>query len=149
MAKRTAKATTKRAPKKAPMTRSEVMRAVKSKNTRPELLVMACLKDEKIKFSTHAKLPGQPDIVLSKRKIAIRVMGCFWHGHSCKNGNRVPRSNIPYWTAKIKRNVMRDRENLRDLKKLGWQVINIWECGLRKVNWKEKLIETIMRLTQS
>lgn len=129
--------------KRKPLTRSEVMRAVKSKDTQPELKVRAHLKAVKIKFKTYANLPGRPDMVLNQSRTAIRVMGCFWHGHSCKNGNRVPKSNIEYWVAKIKRNVARDKENKRDLKKLGWQVIDIWECQLRKSNWGLKLVNKL------
>ncbi len=142
------KAKAKARSKRTPLTRSEVMRAVKSKDTKPELLVRAHLKSERVKFSTYADLPGRPDIILKKDKIAIRVMGCFWHNHSCKNGNRVPKSNIEYWTSKIKRNVARDKENKRDLKQLGWRVVDVWECQLRKTNWGQQLANKLGKMSQ-
>ncbi len=122
---------------KKKLTRSETMRAVKSKNTKPELLVRSILKKQGVRFSTYAKLPGSPDIVIRKDKIAIRVMGCFWHGHKCKMGNRIPKTNIEYWTNKIARNKARDKENKRDLKKLGWCVVDVWGCSIKNRRTQE------------
>jgi DNA mismatch endonuclease (patch repair protein) len=132
--------------KRKPLTRSEVMRAVKSKNTKPELLVRAFLRKEKIKFRTYGNLPGHPDIILKEHQTVIRVMGCFWHGHSCKSGNRIPKSNVDYWIAKLKRNVERDKENKRDLKRLGWRIIDVWACSLRNPNWKARLKHKLRKL---
>lgn len=129
----------KRKRKKPPLSRSEIMRRVKSKNTKPEIIVRRFLRVERIRFRSQAKLPGRPDFALIDAKIAVRVMGCFWHGHSCKNGNRIPKTNIPYWTAKIARNIARDKENKRDLKRLGWTVVDIWECQIKDGRWKNKL----------
>lgn len=124
---------------KARLSRSEIMRRVKSKNTKPEISVRRFLRASGIRFRSQAKLPGTPDFALIDAKIAVRVMGCFWHGHSCKNGDRMPKTNIHYWTTKIARNIARDKENRRDLIKLGWQVIDIWECQLRTEKWKRGL----------
>lgn len=107
---------------------------VKSKDTKPELAVRSFLTARGIGFSTYAKLPGSPDIVVKKDKIVIRVMGCFWHSHKCKMGNRIPKTNVEYWTKKIIRNVARDKENKRDLKKLGWRVVDVWECHIRDLS---------------
>lgn len=115
------------------------MRAVKSKNTKPELTLRKFLRAERIKYRTYASMPGRPDIVLPERKIALRVMGCFWHGHSCPRGDRMPKTNVAYWSAKIARNVVRDRQNKRDLKRLGWRVLDVWECRLREPNWSTRL----------
>jgi DNA mismatch endonuclease (patch repair protein) len=125
--------------KRKPLSRSEIMRAVKSKDTKPELLVRSYLRHEKVHFRTYANLPGRPDIILKKEKVAIRIMGCFWHRHFCKSGNRVPKTNVAYWTSKITRNVERDRENKADLRDLGWRVIDVWECQLKKSGWERKL----------
>ncbi len=131
--------------KTSPMTRSEIMRAVKSKNTKPERAVRRLLRQHKISYRSYGSLPGHPDIILKERKTVIRVMGCFWHKHACKNGNRLPKSNIEYWTKKIARNVERDRQNKRDLKRLGWRVIDAWECQLKKPNWDKRLLRKIHR----
>ncbi|MER2520427.1 MAG: very short patch repair endonuclease [Bdellovibrionales bacterium] len=121
------------------MTRSEIMCAVKASDTKPELLVRNFLKVEGIIFQTYGTLPGKPDIILKDRKAIIRVMGCFWHKHFCKNGDRLPKSNVAYWSAKIEKNCVRDKKNKRDLKRLGWRVIDVWECQLRKVGWRTRL----------
>jgi DNA mismatch endonuclease, patch repair protein len=107
------------------------MRAVKGKNTSPEKFVRSALHRQGFRFRIHTDdLPGKPDIVLPRHKTVIRVMGCFWHGHRCKRGNRIPKSNRAYWTTKIGRNKTRDKSQKRGLEKLGWRVIDLWECQL-------------------
>lgn len=110
--------------------RSERMRLVKSKNTRPELIVRKLCRDLGHKgYRLHRKdLPGKPDIAFIRRKIALFVHGCFWHGHDCHGKVRHPKSNLDYWLPKIKRNKARDAENIATLESLGWRVIVIWEC---------------------
>jgi len=125
--------------KRPPLTRSEIMRAVKSKNTKPELLVRSFLRKRKIKYRTYGNLPGRPDIIMPQYKVVIRVMGCFWHRHSCKSGDRLPKTNVEYWSAKIERNVARDKENKADLKVRGWRLIDVWECSLKKSGWERRL----------
>lgn len=119
------------------------MRRVKSKDTKPELVIRRFLKNEGIKFKTYAKLPGSPDITIKEGKIAIRVMGCFWHRHSCKNGDRLPKSNVAYWMAKIARKIARDKKNKKDLKRLDWNIVDIWECQLKKPNWRRKIMAAV------
>lgn len=138
-----AKAKTRK--KKAPLSRSEIMRAVKSKNTKPERAVRQLLRQNKISYRSYGNLPGHPDLILKEQRLVIRVMGCFWHKHDCKNGDRIPKSNVEYWTSKIKRNVERDKENKRDLKRLGWRVVDIWECQLRAPTWKSRLLLQILK----
>jgi DNA mismatch endonuclease (patch repair protein) len=75
-------------------------------------------------------LPGKPDIVLPGRKTVVFVHGCFWHGHTCKRGARVPKANRDYWVAKIARNRARDRKHRTALKRAGWNVITVWECEI-------------------
>jgi DNA mismatch endonuclease, patch repair protein len=112
--------------------RSRIMRAVKGKDTSPEMLVRRVLRSLGFRFALHsAALPGKPDVVLKARKTAIFVNGCFWHGHDCARGARVPKTNRAYWTAKIGRNVARDRASLRALRKLGWRPVVVWECTLK------------------
>ena len=114
--------------------RSQIMAAVKSKNTTPELAVRKAVRAIGIGYSIHsAKLPGCPNIVMPKRRQAIMVHGCWWHGHTCMHGARVPKSNTAYWTAKINGNKTRDRRMLRALRRLGWKVLVVWECQIREV----------------
>jgi len=121
--------------------RSKIMRGVKQSNTKPELLVRRAIHAKGYRFRLHKKdLPGKPDIVLPKYKLAIFVNGCFWHQHEgCKEG-RIPASNVDYWEPKLRRNVERDREKSAALISLGWQVAVIWECEIRNpITLGEKL----------
>ncbi|MDX6405368.1 MAG: mismatch endonuclease, patch repair protein [Blastocatellia bacterium] len=112
--------------------RSRTMRAVKSKDTSPELFVRRILHAKGYRYRLHrSNLPGCPDIVFPGRKSAILVHGCFWHGHDCARGARVPKTHTVYWTAKISRNVARDIEHLKALSQLGWKVLTVWECELK------------------
>ncbi len=116
----------------SPARRSRIMRAVKGRNTSPELLVRSLVHRQGYRFRLHRKnLPGSPDLVFAGRRKVIFVHGCFWHGHHCKRGARVPKSNRAYWKAKIARNVARDARSLRQLKEAGWRVLILWECELK------------------
>lgn len=107
------------------------MRAVKSRNTKPELIVRHLLYSMGYRYRLHQPgLPGVPDIVFLGRRKVIFVHGCFWHGHVCSRGARVPASNTEYWTAKIGRNVARDRDTLAQLADSGWAALVLWECEL-------------------
>jgi DNA mismatch endonuclease, patch repair protein len=111
--------------------RSAVMRRVKGKDTAPELLVRKALTRLGARYRLHRKdLPGKPDIVLPGRKLAVFVHGCFWHGHDCARGARVPKQNRDYWLAKVGRNRARDAKSRAALTDLGWRVETIWECEL-------------------
>jgi len=107
------------------------MRAVKAKDTKPELTVRRLLHNIGYRFRLHrADLPGNPDLVLPAYSAVIFVNGCFWHGHSCARGARIPKTNRAYWIEKIARNVTRDKLNKAKLRREGWNVITIWECSL-------------------
>lgn len=117
-----------------PQKRAEVMRAVKSADTKPELIVRRALRE--LGYARRYRLggrglPGKPDIVFSSLGKAIFVHGCFWHGHDCKRGARMPKANAEYWTAKIARNRQRDAAALTALAAQGWAALTIWECELR------------------
>jgi DNA mismatch endonuclease (patch repair protein) len=103
-----------------PAQRSAIMRAVKSRDTKPELVVR--------------NLPGKPDIVYARLRLAIFVHGCFWHGHDCARGARAPRTNAAYWSAKIARNRARDEANLQRLAAQGWRTLVIHECELKDID---------------
>ena len=112
--------------------RSAVMRRVKGKDTSPELAVRKALTRLGARYRLHRKdLPGKPDIVMPGRGLAIFVHGCFWHGHDCARGARVPKQNRDYWVGKVGRNRARDAANRQALEALGWRVETIWECELK------------------
>src|SRR6185369_14949130 len=113
-------------------TRSAVMRRVKGRNTTPELVVRRALTRLGARYRLHRKdLPGSPDIVMSGRRLALFVHGCFWHGHDCARGARTPKANRDYWLAKIARNRARDVRSREALQAAGWRVEFIWECELK------------------
>lgn len=121
--------------------RSRTMRAVPSKNTKPEMLVRRLVHAMGFRFRLHRKdLPGSPDLVFASRRRVIFVHGCFWHGHGCKRGAREPKTNADYWRLKISRNVARDARVAGELHDMGWTSLTIWECQLRE---RDALIERL------
>lgn len=109
------------------------MQSVGQKNTGPEIVVRKALHAMGYRFRLHAKhLPGKPDIVLPKWNAVIFVHGCFWHGHGCPKG-RLPKSKLGYWSEKIESNQQRDSRTKRELTKLGWRVLVLWQCELNDV----------------
>ncbi len=115
-----------------PEQRSRNMAAVKSRDTKPELAIRKLLFSLGYRFRLQRRdLPGRPDIVLPKYKLAIFVNGCFWHRHEgCKIATE-PKSNTDFWQAKFKSNVARDQRNYAALREMGWQVLVIWECEVK------------------
>ena len=108
------------------------MSAIKSKNTKPELLVRKFLFSRGFRYRlNHPRLPGHPDIVLRKYRTVIFVNGCFWHGHQGCKYFVLPKSNVEFWQNKIERNRVRDVEEQRQLASMGWHCITIWECQLK------------------
>ena len=108
------------------------MRRVKGRDTGPERTVRRVLTRLGARYRLHrADLPGRPDIVLPGRRLAVFVHGCFWHGHNCARGSRVPQERRDYWTAKIAGNRARDAHNAKALAALGWRVEAVWECELK------------------
>jgi DNA mismatch endonuclease (patch repair protein) len=120
------------AKEETPAQRSAVMRAVKSRDTSPELAVRALLRAFAPGYRLHRKdVPGNPDIAYVGRKQAIFVHGCFWHGHDCARGARMPKANADYWRAKIARNRARDAAHRARLDGLGWRALTVWECEVK------------------
>ena len=125
--------------------RKKIMRSIRSKNTKPELIIRKLLFSKGYRFKIHdKKLPGKPDIVMPKRKVVVNVHGCYWHYHGCSRSN-VPKTQTEYWVEKLENNKRRDFQNKRKLKKLGWRVIDVWECTLKKKNL-EKTFNKLERL---
>jgi DNA mismatch endonuclease (patch repair protein) len=115
----------------APLSRSEQMSRVRSKDTTPELLVRSALHRLGFRYRLHVRtLPGCPDLVFPSRRTVIFIHGCFWHGHDCKRGARVPKTNSGYWREKIERNRSRDAVSEARLAGSGWNVLVVWECEL-------------------
>ena len=118
--------------KVTPEVRSAMMSAVKGKNTIPEKVVRSRVFAEGFRYRLHVKkLPGSPDMVLARYRIAVFVNGCFWHGHECPRG-KLPETNRAFWQKKINRNIERDRQAIIALESAGWTVHTIWTCELEK-----------------
>jgi len=113
------------------MDRSENMRAIRSKDTLPEMAVRSLVHRLGYRFRLHRPdLPGKPDLVFPARCKVIFVHGCFWHSHGCKSG-LIPRSNRDFWLPKLRQNKARDGNNLEALAEQGWKALVIWQCELR------------------
>ncbi len=115
-----------------PEKRSAVMRRVKARDTGPEKTVRRLLTKMGARYRLQRKdLPGKPDIVMPGRRLALFVHGCFWHGHDCARGSRVPKQNRDYWLGKVGRNRERDIGTRAALEAAGWRVETIWECEMK------------------
>lgn len=111
--------------------RSANMRAIRGKNTAPEMAVRKAAHRLGLRFRLHRKdLPGRPDLVFPKWRTVIFVNGCFWHGHAGCRRAKIPSSNTEFWREKLSRNVDRDRRNLIELQDRGWHVEVIWQCDI-------------------
>ncbi len=112
--------------------RSEIMRAVKGRDTGPELKIRKALHARGFRYRLYDKrLPGSPDLDFPKHRAVLFVHGCFWHGHDCARGMRLPKSNARYWREKIARNIKRDAIARVALRRMGWRVKISWECDLQ------------------
>ena len=124
--------------------RSRLMAKIKGKNTRPEIVVRSLLYRAGYRFRIHvASLPGKPDIVLPRYRTVVFVHGCFWHRHKGCKAATTPKSHRRFWADKFKRNVANDRKHQRQLRRLGWKVVTVWECQLR---WPEKAMRRVERV---
>ena len=127
-----------------PEKRSAVMRAVKGRDTTPELAVRRILRTAGIGYRLGGRgLPGRPDLVMPGRRVAVFVHGCFWHGHDCPRGARKPKANADYWSAKIGRNRTRDIATQAALEATGWRVVTVWECGLKSAGFSEAVVAEV------
>lgn len=125
--------------------RSELMSRIGSQNTSPEMLVRKLVFGLGRRYRLHDKtLPGSPDLVLARDQKVIFVHGCFWHQHSNCRRARMPKSRLNYWLPKLKRNLARDRESVRMLRKQGWQVLTVRECQLANLAVVERRIDRFL-----
>jgi DNA mismatch endonuclease (patch repair protein) len=124
--------------------RSEIMSRVRSKDTKPELLVRRTLHRMGYRYRLHAReLPGTPDVVLPRHRKAVQVNSCFFHGHDCPRGKR-PQTNAEWWAVKIDRNMARDAETTQALRCAGWDVLVVWQCQTTKPGDLEQLLRDFM-----
>lgn len=127
-----------------PEARSALMSRIRSKNTKPEVTVRSILHAMGYRFRLHKKdLPGRPDIVLPRHKKIVLVQGCFWHGHNCKLASK-PKSNSDYWSKKISGNKERDNVNSAALRNCGWEILELWECEIRRNDNLEERLRKFM-----
>jgi DNA mismatch endonuclease (patch repair protein) len=127
--------------------RSYNMSRIKGKNTKPEMLVRKFLFANGYRYRLNVKtLPGKPDIVLPKYKTVIFINGCFWHGHEGCRYFVIPKTRTEWWIEKITGTQKRDREAENQLNELGWKVITIWECQLKKQQFQKELEKLIIQL---
>jgi DNA mismatch endonuclease (patch repair protein) len=127
--------------------RSRIMRGIRKRNTKPELLVRRQLHAMGFRFRLHRRdLPGTPDVVMPRHRAVIFVHGCFWHQHAgCRHGNQ-PRRQIDYWLPKLARNIERDAQAEKALAAQGWRVLVLWECELGdRAGLRNRLQEFIQR----
>lgn len=128
-------------------TRSYNMSMIRSKDTKPEMIVRKFLFGNGFRYKLHDKmLPGKPDLVFPKYKTVIFIHGCFWHGHEGCKYFVVPKTRAKWWLDKINRNKQLDSENIRKLKKLGWKVFTVFECKLRPKKTETTLNQLATRL---
>ncbi len=128
-----------------PQKRSFNMSRIRGKDTKPEILLRKLLWSNGFRYRLNRKdLPGKPDIAFPGLRKVIFVHGCFWHRHSCKNGKNSPATNAAFWRSKFERNIKRDRDVRKALRKIGWNVLIVWECQTTYHN-KQRLIKKLCK----
>ncbi|MGQ9915735.1 MAG: very short patch repair endonuclease [Thermogutta sp.] len=125
--------------------RTAIMRSIRETDTSPEMVVRRMVHAMGYRYRLHVNsLPGRPDLVFPSRRRVIFVNGCFWHRHRCRRGQSLPASQADFWQRKLDGNVRRDRKNRRRLRALGWAVLTIWECQLRKPDRLRRRLERFL-----
>jgi DNA mismatch endonuclease, patch repair protein len=121
------------------------MSRIRGKDTKPEMAVRRLVHGLGFRYRLHDRtLPGSPDLVLPRHQKIIFVHGCFWHMHACRYGAVRPRTNAEFWQNKRLSNVLRDKRNMRELKKAGWKILVVWECWLKTPTTLEKRIRAFL-----
>ena len=125
--------------------RSKLMARIRSTNTTPERGLRTILRRMGIRHRAYAKhLPGTPDVVVAKSRVVIFVHGCFWHQHKGCAACRTPKTRKAFWREKFQGNIRRDRRAARMLRQLGWSVLTVWECQLKKPQRVQARLEKVM-----
>ncbi len=121
------------------------MSRIRSKHTKPEMIVRSYLYSKGFRYRLHnKKLPGKPDISNSKRKIAVFINGCFWHQHKKCIRASIPKSNVNYWVPKLENNIKRQKNNLNSLDQMGWNTFVIWECETKDLNKPDSILDKMI-----
>jgi len=133
----------------SPETRSQIMAAVGHRDTAPERLVRSAAHALGLRFRLcDRRLPGSPDLVFKRHKVALFVHGCFWHHHDCPKGV-LPRTRRAFWASKFARNKARDEANRQALEEAGWKVVELWECEIRDTELLTQRLVDAFKLTRS
>jgi DNA mismatch endonuclease, patch repair protein len=126
--------------------RSAIMRSVRSHGTKPELAVAKLLRSLKIRYRSHPKnLPGNPDFVLLDHATVVFIHGCFWHQHKRCGKAEIPADNRRFWVKKLKRNVERDRQSVRHLRRCGLGVVTLWECEMKSPEFVALRLQKVIK----
>lgn len=129
-------------------TRSYIMSRIRGKDTQPEIIVRRYLFSKGLRFRKNDKrYPGSPDVVLPKYRTVVFVHGCFWHLHDGCRYATIPKSNVDYWKKKLYGNKERDERNQKELESMGWNVIIVWECQLKKDKVEQTLEDLYIKIT--
>jgi DNA mismatch endonuclease (patch repair protein) len=125
--------------------RSQIMSRIRGYDTKPELIVRSIVHRMGYRFRLHLEdLPGNPDIVLPRHNKVIFIHGCFWHGHrGCQRSKR-PTTNVAFWQEKLDKNIQRDQRQQKELRKLGWKYLVIWQCEMNRPNRIRKKIKRFL-----
>jgi len=122
------------------------MSRIRSKNTKPEIVVRKIFRGLKQNFRTHvSKIPGKPDIVIPKKHAIIFINGCFWHQHKGCKRKAIPKVNLKYWETKLRNNVKRQKIIIKELRHNKWRILVIWECEIKNTNKLSKKIELFLK----
>ena len=131
----------------SPIQRSYCMSRIRGKDTKPEMVIRRLVHALGYRFRLHARgLPGSPDLVLPRHKKIVFVHGCFWHRHRCRYGQAMPTTRSAFWRSKLEATKVRDIRNRKELGRLGWEVLVIWECQTRK---PERLLRRVVQFLLS
>jgi len=125
--------------------RKKCMSRIRYKNTKPEILVRKTLTSLGFRYRLHVKkLPGRPDIVVGRKRLAIFVNGCFWHQHEGCKRSVWPKTNVDYWNKKLENNINKQKRDIAELNRLGWNVGIVWECQTKDINKTNEVLESII-----
>lgn len=128
----------------SPVERSTRMSLIRSKDTRPELVVRKAVWAAGFRYRLHRKgLPGRPDLVFPALRTVVFIHGCYWHAHSCQKG-RIPTQNSRFWREKFAANQARDQRNAQRLRREGWSVLTIWECSLSTAKSRDRSVRKLL-----